>query len=575
MTGGSLSLTATRGVGQDVININPQITFFKKVYKRHTNFGIEAIQQSLSSTPNFGSSTEINISKSGSLITDMHFEFTLPPAAGEGGIKIGKPSTRIRDAGNTLETTLANTGCVSNFKGYARWVNAVGFAIINEIQLKFGSTILDKHSGLWYDVWNELTDPNRKEWSLVGKFNEDDSNRQTYSDTIKSRYYVPLKFYFNKNPGLALPIFLLNENELKINLSFKSQNSLLLYQKKTIADIVAIAGETTVNARSMSGFKFYANYVFLEADEESRIQNSLPSEYLVETLDIKDNLTTSDVSNLVFENPTKELIWVFRHNSRIAAGSTTNVPIFNNGELNINNINPNDTFNYSRANTNTSLGYGSKDPFSSLTIKINNKERFDRTDATFFRTMQPYKYHSNIPGGISKSKKKQFIYVYSFALNPEEYQPTGSYNFSIGDDLTSFEFQGPDDMASSYDLTIFALRYEYVVFNFGRITVSRVPIQSSFQEAQIGAAKDDAKAAKEEKDSSKKGKAKSKPVSVSSQKNAAVKQEIERRYAVEVPYLHNQSLGKKKWSGLQGDFFQKQQMADLDKEYEAKKKDIF
>ena len=126
-------------------------------------------------------------------------------------------------------------------------------------------------------------------------------------------------------------------------------------------------------------------------------------------------------------------------------------------------------------------------------------------------------------------------------------------------------------MASSYDLTIFALRYEYVVFNFGRITVSRVPIQSSFQEAQIGAAKDDAKAAKD--DAKEKGKAK--PVSVSSQKNAAVKQEIERRYAVEVPYLHNQSLGKKKWSGLQGDFFQKQQMADLDKEYEAKKKDIF
>ena len=533
--------------------------YFKKVYKRHTNFGIEAIEQSLTSTPNFGSSTEIKISKSGSLITDMHFEFTLPPAALTG------TSGKTDNNGDAILITGTN-GCVSNFHKYARWVNAVGFAIINEIQLKFGSTILDKHSGLWYDVWNELTDPNRKEWPLVGKFNEDDSDRKSHSDTIKTRYYVPLKFYFNRNPGLALPIFLLNENELKINISFKSQNSLLVFSH--------LDGVTpTITSRSIGSFKFYANYVFLEADEESRIQNSLPSEYLVETLDIKDNLTSGEVSNLVFENPTKELIWVFRHNDRIAAGSTTNVPKFN--DTSVNTVFPNDTFNYSRATTNTSLGYGSKDPFSSLTIKINNKERFDRTDATFFRTMQPYKYHSNIPGGISKSKKKQFIYVYSFALNPEEYQPTGSYNFSIGDDLTSFEFQGPDDMASSYDLTIFALRYEYVVFNFGRITVSRVPIQSSFQEAQIGAAKDDAKTAKEEKDSSKKGKAKAKPVSVSSQKNAAVKQEIERRYAVEVPYLHNQSLGKKKWSGLQGDFFQKQQMADLDKEYEAKKKDIF
>ena len=85
MAGGSLSLTASRGVGQDVININPQITFFKKMYKRHTNFGIEAIQQTLISSINFGGNTEINITKTGSLITDMHFEFTLPPAAGDNG----------------------------------------------------------------------------------------------------------------------------------------------------------------------------------------------------------------------------------------------------------------------------------------------------------------------------------------------------------------------------------------------------------------------------------------------------------------------------------------------------------
>ena len=78
MTGGSLSLTASRGVGQDVININPQITFFKKMYKRHTNFGIESIQQTLSSSVNFSQTTEINITKTGSLITDTHFEFTLP-----------------------------------------------------------------------------------------------------------------------------------------------------------------------------------------------------------------------------------------------------------------------------------------------------------------------------------------------------------------------------------------------------------------------------------------------------------------------------------------------------------------
>ena len=382
MTGGSLSLTASRGVGQDVININPQITFFKKMYKRHTNFGIESIQQTLTSAVNFSQTTEINITKTGSLITDMHFEFTLPPTAGDDGFD---------EDGNSMNSKVvqANTGCVDNFKGYARWVNAVGFAIVNEIKLKFGSSIIDKHTGLWFDVWNELTDPNRKEWPLVGKFNDRDLTG--ISQFEKTRYYVPLKFYFNRNPGLAIPIFLLNENELKIELSLNSLESLLTFGK----DLTDGATAPTINSRSLSAFKFYASYVFLEQEEESRIQNSLPSEYLVETLDIKDNTSSAGVSDLVFEkNPTKELIWVFRHPERVASGSTSNIPFENiPGE---DNTNPNDIFNYSRAGTNDHLGYGSRDPFSRLTNQINNIDRFEQTDAYFFRTMQPYKYHSDI-----------------------------------------------------------------------------------------------------------------------------------------------------------------------------------
>jgi hypothetical protein len=570
MTGGSLSLTASRGVGQDVININPQITFFKKMYKRHTNFGIEAIQQTLTSTVNFGKNTEISILKSGSLITDMHFEFTLPPAAGDDGVD---------NDGNSMNSQRVeeNIGCVDNFKGYARWVNAVGFAIVNEIKLKFGSNVIDKHTGLWYDVWNELTDPNRKEWPLVGKFNDRDLIGTSQFE--KTRYYVPLKFYFNRNAGLAIPIFLLNENELKIEISLKGLSTLLTFGKNL--DVGATA--PVINSRSLTGFKFYANYVFLEQDEESRIQNSLPSEYLVETLDIKDNTTSGGVTNLVFENPTKELIWVFRHPDRIATGSITNVPFENNpGE---DSINPNDIFNYSRSGKNLDLGYGSRDPFSKLTIQINNNDRFEQTDATFFRTMQPYKYHSNIPGGIDKNSKKQFVYVYSFALNPEEYQPTGSFNFSIGDELTSFNFTGPTTVGSvkgmsEYNLTIFSMRYEYIVFNFGRVTVSRVPIQSSFQEAQAEVPAQPAQQEKPEQSSKKESKKeatskKSPAIQISSSKNAAVKQEINRRYATEVPYLYDQSLGKKKWSGLQGDFFERQKQKDLGKDVKNKQKDIF
>ena len=219
-------------------------------------------------------------------------------------------------------------------------------------------------------------------------------------------------------------------------------------------------------------FKFYVTYVFLEQTEESRIQISLPSEYLIETIDIHDNKTTSSSLNILFENPTKEFIWVFREPGRILEGNvTTRIPLENN-PLN-NQINANDIFNYSRAGTNNNLQYGTRDPFSTLKITIANNDRFETTDATYFRTMQPYKYHSNIPGGINKNEKKKYIYVYSFALQPEDYQPSGSFNFSIGEDQTTFEFTGPATDGnikglSDYDLTIFATRYEYLTFNFGR-----------------------------------------------------------------------------------------------------------
>jgi hypothetical protein len=576
MAGGSLSLTGNTQ-GQDVLSFNPQITFFKKVYKRHTNFGIETSRQNnITGNLDFGSTNEIRIEKKGSLITDMHFEFSLPPAAGDGGIENEDVDEKV-----TIAQPLNNTGCVDNFHSYARWVNGVGFAIINEIKLKFGSTTVDTHTGLWFDVWNELTDPNRKEWSLVGKYEQ--QSRIGKSDLDNSRYYIPLKFYFNKNPGLAIPIFLLNENELKINISLNSLNSLLTFN--TLKNTPATP--TTIRAgRAISNFKFYATYVFLEQYEESRISSSLPSEYIAETLDIHRNLTSSTgVSALVFENPTKEIIWVFRHPDRIVTGDITNVPEeFESAE--ISDIFPNDIFNYSRHGKNGSLGYGTYDPFTSVKMTIDSKDRFETTEATYFRTIQPYKYHSNVPGGISKELQKQYIYVYSFSLKPEDYQPSGSYNFSLNDDRVGFQFSGPDAVVgtkgmSEYDLTVFAVRYEYIKFDIsGRVSVASLPKQSVFEDVKQTAV---ATAAREAESAGGDEAAVAAAVATArddirkagKSSRAGVSKEIKRRYAVEVPYTRDQSLGKKKWSGLQGDFFQTQKDEELGKDRQIKKKDIF
>lgn len=511
MTGGSLNLASAKGMAEDVINLNPQITFFKKVYKRHTNFGIESIQQDLNTTMDFGSRTDIKITKTGTLISDMHMEFTLPPPARSGGV----------DGGGNPITATSTDGIIENFDTYATYVDAVGFAIIEEIKLLLNNDTVDKHTGLWYDVWNELTDPNQKEWPLVGKTN----SKTPPSGGVfnKSRYYVPLKFYFNSNPGLAIPIFLLNEGDVKISVALKSRESVLRFKKQTGVN----AQDTIIRTESISNFKFFTTYIFLEPSEEMRITNNLPSEYLVETLDIHDNVASNDLNSITFENPVKEIIWVFRHNDRLTTGSAENAPAFNN----IGETNPNDIFNYSNVSINTNLDYGSYDTFNTLTLSIGNQERISSTDATFFRTMQPYKYHSNTPGGISQFENKKYIYVYSFALSPEEYQPSGSYNFSALDEKTNFEFSGAD--LTNYKLTIFSIRYEYISFTRGRVSKSNVPIQKASESSNLDAG-----------------------IQQSSGTGSSVSSDsrVARRAVCSVP-KERCSGPKEFWSGLQGQFF--------------------
>ena len=545
MAGGSLGLTSSTASGLDLTNVKPQVTFFRKVFKRHTNFGIESLQQSnIAGTADFGNTIIITIDKQATLITDMHFEFTLPPAAGENGIV----SSNTNISGNP-------NGVVDNFRDYAQWVNAVGYAIIESIELIIDGNTIDKHVGLWFDIWNELTDPNRKEWPLVGK-RIDYDNKHIITDT-NTNYYVPLQFFFNRNPGLALPIFIIGENQIKIKLKFNNLINLLNFNIQT--NITSI--DTTA---SIINFKFFTTYIYLEEEEEIRIRNALPAEYLIETItrlgDINSNTT---ITNIQYENPTKELIWVFRHNNRILApilednntieskkGKADIInDILENYEVNVpalniqdtETIHPNDIFNYSNYKK---LNIGTYDTFSSLTLKIRNQNRFNDTDASFFRTMQPYKHHSNIPGGIDRILKKQFIYVYSFALNPEEYQPSGSYNFGRLNDKTSFNFTGQD--FNNFKLELFALKYEYLTITSNGVRLSGVPTQTYIENSEVSKISNETK----------------------TKKDNAVASEIKKRYATETPHLHvhkHEHIHKKKWSGLQGNIMQKQKNSDLGK----------
>lgn len=544
MAGGSLNLASIQGTGDDILSINPQITFFKKVYKRHTNFGLETreITNSTNSSVNFGQSVTYTIDKSGSLINNMYIEFTLPPAINTNG-----------NDGTDDITKGPDDGAVDNWDQYCCWVNAVGFAILNEVKLEIDGNTIDKHNGLWYDIWNELTDINRKEWSLVGK--RDDTETPGIQK-LKSRYYVPLKFYFNRNAGLSLPIFLFDDNKIKISLTLNSLASLLTFD-------VLDGATPVINDVSITKFKFFTNYVFLDTAEQNKISNNLPTEYLIETLDIKDNLKDSDLSKITLNNPVKELLWVIRHKDRLTTATAAGGAKINNVD-DLNNTNPNNIFNYSLAVENTNLGYGTYDTFKTLKFSISNQDRIQETDATHFRTIQPYNHHSNIPGGYVGNQSRKYIYSYSFAINPEEYQPSGSYNFTKADDDLKMIFTGfgnPTTNTNEFDnyrLDLFAFHYKYLSINQNGISFKDVPYSSNVQPDTLA----DSPEFKGVDEAVVKGIIKQKckdrteeALIVEEKRLIAIEAEVRRRYSERKPDAHNhQNFTKKKWSGFQKDY---------------------
>jgi len=540
MTGGNLNLASNQGTGDDILSINPQITFFKKVYKRHTNFGLETrqISNSTNSSVNFGESVTYTIEKTGSLINNMYIEFTLPPTV--------KSSGKV----DTITIPAVPGGIVENWEDYCHYVNAVGYAILNEVKLEIDGNIIDKHNGLWYDIWNELTDPMRKEWSLVGK--KDDTEPGNFAQTLKSRYYVPLKFYFNRNPGLSFPIFLLDENKVKVKLS--------LNNVKQLVTCDVITGQNLVfdDTAKITNFKFFTNYVFLDQAEENRIRNNLPNEYLIETVDMKENINENGLSKIILNNPVKEIIWVVRHTSRISSGSEAIIPKKNTET----SVHPNDLFNYSLHAENANLGYGSFDTFKTAKFTISNQDRIEETDATHFRTLQPYNHHSNVPGGINKNETHKYIYSYSFALHPEEYQPSGSYNFTKADDDLKITFKGLGNSTAdnndfiNYRVDLFAFHYKFLSVYDGRIVYKDVPYSSNIQTETIAdsPAMKGVEAAVVKDLVKKKCRERTDEAIVEEEKRLiAIEEEVRRRYSARKPDIHrHQNFSKKKWSGLQG-----------------------
>jgi hypothetical protein len=361
----------------------PQITFFKSVYRRHTNFATESILQTINGTSNAGSRVSVTVSRNGDLLKCLWVQFN--------------PNGFLTTTG----------GIASDF----------GHALFDQLELEIGGQLIDRQYGKWLTIWRDLTEVNpigsQGELGAAGlepgiNFDADGNpstryQRMSYTHqagnllsamtSAPTEAYVPMKFWFCKNPGLAIPLIALQYHEVKFNIQFAAAS-------KIAAGSPTFAGFNSVNV--------YADYVYLDTTERRQFAQNA-HEYLIDQLQVQNDTATSGTIRLNFNHPVKELI--FTGTPSTPTGTTSSIEDVEGGA------------------TPTAIIAGATSLASTTVnakIVLNGTDRFTARNLKYFTRNQVWDCHT----GFGATGVADAIAVYSFALRPEEHQPSGTCNFS-------------------------------------------------------------------------------------------------------------------------------------------------
>jgi len=395
---GALMQLVAYGAQDVYLTGNPQITFFKVVYRRHTNFAMESMEQALTGTPNYNNKVTCRIARNGDLVGACY-----------------------------VEATVADSST-------SRMYNPrPGFNMIKSAELRIGGQKIDKQTGTWMDVWTELThsyDESLQLNGLVGSRTQkaDGSSSAVASGLIgttstgesnsidSQKVNTPLQFSFCRNPGLAIPLIALQYHEVEIVIEFA--------KKAHMTHSTGAAASANTNLTDLANVSLWADYIFLDTEERKNFAQNT-HEYLIETVqENTDNVTQGSTNNikLTFNHPIKELVWVY-----------------SNGDT---------TFgNYGNNNSDDASG---SNPCSSAILKLNGQDRFASRNGNYFNKTQVYQHHSGNP--------QNGINCYSFALRPEEHQPSGTCNFSRIDNA-ELSITNVADVGDKTQLNVFAHSY--------------------------------------------------------------------------------------------------------------------
>ena len=358
--GGGLMQLVAYGAQDIYLTGNPQITFFKVVYRRHTNFAVESIEQTINGSVASNSKVSVTVARNGDLLSRVYIELT----------------------------DVNNQNPPKN-----------GFDAIDYVEVEVGGQVIDKHYGQWMKIWCDLTHGGDKKAML----NDMLCNANGCDcSTVTGRSIIPLQFWFCRNPGLALPLIALQYHEVKLNIKFCTLTP------------------------TGAGAEVWCDYIFLDTDERRRFAQ-VSHEYLIEQVQHNNGVAlavgaTSVQTELRFNHPVKELVW------RITKGDGC-----------------------------CSDASGEEDIICDALLQLNGHDRFRKRPGDYFSQVQRYEHHSGARDDTKLCTDAGELYMYSFALKPEEHQPSGTCNFSrIDNAVMNMSVKG---VSAASTLDIYAVNY--------------------------------------------------------------------------------------------------------------------
>jgi hypothetical protein len=490
--GGGLMQLVSYGAQDIYISGNPQITFWKVLYKRHTNFAVEAIEVTFNGQADFNKRVTAVINRNADLMYKTYVQVVLPQ----------------------IDLTVGGTGTFSSntVNSGFRWLNYIGHRLIKQVEVEIGGQRIDRQYGDWMQIWTQLsTDAGTVKAldAIIGNTHDLvllkrgsglalDATCAASETTIScvarkgtpaKTLYIPLQFWFCRNPGLAIPLIALQYHEVRINVDFETWQNSIYYETTP-------GTPTAPTAQSLAAASLYVDYVYLDTEERRRFaQNS--HEYLIEQVQYTGAESITSSSNKIqlnFNHPVKELLWVVQRDSFVDCSNQTWIASvggpqpFNysddfsteglimsllsqastsaggadgRGGIGSNTLNASNAtavLGQGRQQLTANIGADSSDvqglnefesgvnyllakvildsgtrcegknPVEVAKLQLNGQDRFTEREGAYFDKVQPFQHHSRCPSvGIN---------VYSFALRPEEHQPSGTCNFSRIDKAT-------------------------------------------------------------------------------------------------------------------------------------------